>query len=135
MHFPPREQFQRSLRSWGVNSDSTLVLYDDAHTALLSRLYFLLDLYGFDMSQVKVLAGGSILGLFCLMPAPPTSTPDRQSTMRFAAATCPTPLMWSASTALTQNHKSGWMTRPWPRYIAQSRASKPFMPTAMTAFA
>ena len=60
MHFPPREQFQHSLRSWGINSDSTLVLYDDARTALLSRLYFLLDLYGFDMSRVKVLAGGTI---------------------------------------------------------------------------
>ena len=60
MHFPPREQFQRSLRSWGVNGDSTLVLYDDARTALLSRLYFLLDLYGFDMSRVKILAGGTI---------------------------------------------------------------------------
>lgn len=60
MHIPPREQFQQSLRSWGVNADSTLVLYDDARTALLSRLYFLLDLYGFDMSQVKVLAGGTI---------------------------------------------------------------------------
>ncbi len=60
MRFPSREAFQRTLRSWGVDDDSTLVLYDDSNTALLSRLYFLLKLYGFPMEQVKVLAGGTV---------------------------------------------------------------------------
>lgn len=41
-----------------MNDDSTLVLYDDARTALASRLYFLLALYGFPLEQVKVLNGG-----------------------------------------------------------------------------
>ena len=59
MRFPSRETFQQTLRGWGVNDDSTLVLYDDSNTALLSRLYFLLDLYRFNMDQVKVLSGGT----------------------------------------------------------------------------
>lgn len=59
MRFPSRETFQATLRSWGVNNNSTLVLYDDSNTALVSRLYFLLELYGFNMAQVKVLNGGT----------------------------------------------------------------------------
>ncbi|MES9831934.1 MAG: rhodanese-like domain-containing protein [Candidatus Thiodiazotropha sp. DIVDIV] len=59
MRFPPREVFQQRLRSWGVNNDSTLVLYDDSNTALVSRLYYLLDLYGFNLSQVKILNGST----------------------------------------------------------------------------
>lgn len=59
MRFPSRESFQETLRGWGVNDDSTLVLYDDSSTALTARLYFLLDLYGFDMSRVKILNGGT----------------------------------------------------------------------------
>ena len=60
MRFPSREAFQKTLRRWGVNDDSTLVLYDDSNTALLSRLYYLLELYGFNMKQVKVLDGGAV---------------------------------------------------------------------------
>ncbi|RMG54642.1 MAG: sulfurtransferase [Gammaproteobacteria bacterium] len=60
MRFPSREAFQATLRRWGVNDDSTLVLYDDSRTALTSRLYFLLALYGFDMNRVKILDGGTI---------------------------------------------------------------------------
>lgn len=59
MKYPSREQFQATLRRWGVNDDSTLVLYDDSRTALASRLYYLLELYGFDMSRVKILNGGT----------------------------------------------------------------------------
>lgn len=59
MRFPSRESFQQRLRDWGVNDDSILVLYDDSNTALISRLYYLLELYGFNMDQVKVLAGGT----------------------------------------------------------------------------
>lgn len=58
--FPSREAFQATLRRWGVNDDSTIVVYDDSRTALASRVYFLLDLYGFEMSRVKVMQGGSI---------------------------------------------------------------------------
>jgi len=36
------------------------VLYDDARTALASRLYFLLALYGFPLEQVKLLNGGTL---------------------------------------------------------------------------
>jgi len=59
MRFPSRETFQQRLRNWGVNDNSILVLYDDSNTALLSRLYYLLELYGFNMDQVKVLSGGT----------------------------------------------------------------------------
>ncbi len=60
MRFPSREAFQATLRGWGVNDDSTLVLYDDSNTALVSRLYFLLELYGFNMDQVKILNGSTV---------------------------------------------------------------------------
>ncbi|MBK1719913.1 sulfurtransferase [Thiocystis violacea] len=60
MRFPTRDAFQETLRGWGVNDDSTLVLYDDASTALTSRLYYLLELYGFDMERVKILDGGTL---------------------------------------------------------------------------
>jgi thiosulfate/3-mercaptopyruvate sulfurtransferase len=36
------------------------VLCDDSRTALTSRLYFMLELYGFNMAQVKILAGGTL---------------------------------------------------------------------------
>jgi thiosulfate/3-mercaptopyruvate sulfurtransferase len=60
MRFPSKEVFQATLRRWGVDDDSTLVLYDDSSTALASRLYFLLALYGFPMDRVKVLNGGTV---------------------------------------------------------------------------
>ena len=60
MRFPSREAFQATLRRWGIDDDSTLVLYDDSRTALASRLYYLLALYGYDMSRVKLLDGGTI---------------------------------------------------------------------------
>lgn len=59
MLFPSKDAFQATLRSWGVNDDSTIVLYDDSRTALTARLYYLLALYGFDMSRVKILDGGA----------------------------------------------------------------------------
>ena len=59
MRFPSYEVFQKRLRSWGINNDSNLVIYDDSSTALASRLYVMLKMYGFTMSQVKVLNGGT----------------------------------------------------------------------------
>ena len=60
MRFPAHEVFQERLRAWGVDNDSAIVLYDDSRTALTSRLYFMLELYGFNMEQVKVLNGGTL---------------------------------------------------------------------------
>lgn len=60
MRFPSKDAFQTTLRRWGIQDDSILVLYDDSRTALASRLYFLLALYGFPMEQVKVLNGGTV---------------------------------------------------------------------------
>ncbi|WP_416223995.1 sulfurtransferase [Thiohalophilus sp.] len=60
MRFPSKADFQSTLRGWGVNNDSLVVIYDDSRTALASRVYFLLELYGFDMSRVKILEGGTI---------------------------------------------------------------------------
>lgn len=59
MLFPSKDAFQATLRNWGVNNDSTLVLYDDSRSPMTARLYYLLELYGFDMSQVKILDGGA----------------------------------------------------------------------------
>jgi thiosulfate/3-mercaptopyruvate sulfurtransferase len=60
MRFPSRDAFQERLRGWGINDDSTLVLYDDSNTALVSRLYYLLEHYGFNMQQVKILNGSTV---------------------------------------------------------------------------
>lgn len=60
MRMPSKQAFQKTLRSWGINNDSTVVIYDDSSTALASRVYFLLDLFGFNMDQVKILEGGTI---------------------------------------------------------------------------
>lgn len=60
MRFSSREALQASLRRWGVNDDSTILIYDDARTALAARLYYLLELYGFDRSRIKILDGGTI---------------------------------------------------------------------------
>lgn len=60
MRIPSRQDFESRLRNWGINNDSTVVIYDDSSTALAARVYFLLDLYGFNMNQVKVLEGGTI---------------------------------------------------------------------------
>lgn len=60
MRFPSYQAFQERLRAWGINDDSILVLYDDARTALSSRLYFMLELYGFNLDQVKILNGGTL---------------------------------------------------------------------------
>ncbi|WP_157059398.1 sulfurtransferase [Bathymodiolus septemdierum thioautotrophic gill symbiont] len=59
MRFPSKKAFEDTLRRWGINNDSTIVIYDDSGTALASRVYFLLELYGFNMNQVKILNGGS----------------------------------------------------------------------------
>lgn len=60
MRFPGKDKFEQTLRSWGVNNDSTIVLYDDSSTALVARLYGMLELFGYDMSKVRVLDGGTI---------------------------------------------------------------------------
>ena len=59
MLLPDKDSFQATLRRWGVNDDSTIVLYDDSRSALAARVYYLLALYGFDLSRVKILDGGT----------------------------------------------------------------------------
>ncbi|OUD16169.1 sulfurtransferase [Thioflexithrix psekupsensis] len=56
--FPDHLTFQQRLREWGVNDDSLILIYDDSRTVLAARLYFMLELYGFNVSQVKILNGG-----------------------------------------------------------------------------
>lgn len=78
MKFPSREAFQATLRRWGIDNYSTIVVYDDSVTALASRILFLLDLYGFDMKRVKLLDGGAVgwTGFNELTKAP---TPPRKA--------------------------------------------------------
>ncbi|MEO5344181.1 MAG: rhodanese-like domain-containing protein, partial [Gammaproteobacteria bacterium SHHR-1] len=76
MRFPSRQAFEQTLRRWGVNDDSTLLLYDDSSTALAARLYYLLELYGFNMAQVKILNGGTLdWAAFEELTQEPTPTP------------------------------------------------------------
>ncbi len=86
MRFPSREVFQETLRGWGVNDDSTLVLYDDSSTALASRLYYLLDLFGFDMDQVKILNGGTIEWTVFNELSKEPSAPDEPGTVTLSEA-------------------------------------------------
>lgn len=60
MRLPVRDAFQATLRNWGVDDDSTLVIYDDSRSVLASRLYFLLAYHGYDMARVKILDGGAV---------------------------------------------------------------------------
>lgn len=60
MRFPDKNKFEQTLRSWGVNNGSTIVLYDDSRTALVARLYATLEMFGYDMSKVKILNGGTL---------------------------------------------------------------------------
>ncbi|MCG7871244.1 MAG: rhodanese-like domain-containing protein [Candidatus Thiodiazotropha lotti] len=86
MRFPSRDQFQSTLRQWGVNDDSTLLLYDDSNTALTSRLFYLLDLYGFNTEQVKILNGGTVdWSAFEEMTTDPTPQPKPGSVTLKAA--------------------------------------------------
>ena len=86
MAFPSRDAFQATLRGWGVNDDSTLVLYDDARSALAARLYYLLRLYGFNLDQVKILDGGALewSGLNELATEPTPAPPPGNVTLQEA---------------------------------------------------
>lgn len=88
MRFPSRAAFQATLRRWGINDDSTIVVYDDSSTALASRVMFLLDLYGFDMQRVKLLDGGTIgwTGFNELIKAPTAKRAPGKVSLKAAAA-------------------------------------------------
>jgi thiosulfate/3-mercaptopyruvate sulfurtransferase len=88
MRFPSRAAFQATLRRWGINDDSTVVVYDDSSTALASRALFLLDLYGFDMKRVKLLDGGTIgwTGFNELSKAPTPKRPPGKVTLKAATS-------------------------------------------------
>ena len=87
MRFPSREAFQATLRRWGINDDSTIVVYDDSVTALASRVLFLLDLFGFDMKRVKLLDGGTVgwQGFNELTKAPSRERPSGKVSLKPAA--------------------------------------------------
>jgi len=88
MRFPSRAAFQATLRRWGINDDSTVVVYDDSSTALASRVIYLLDLYGFDMKRVKLLDGGTIgwTGFNELTKAPTAPRAPGKVTLKAAPA-------------------------------------------------
>jgi thiosulfate/3-mercaptopyruvate sulfurtransferase len=76
MRLPARQSFEATLRRWGINNDSTIVIYDDSRSALASRLYFLLALYGYDMQRVRILDGGTV-GWTAFNELSQTPTPPR----------------------------------------------------------
>ena len=53
---PMPEDFQAAARSWGINDDSQVVVYDDAGALSAARAWWLLKHAGFE--QVQVLDGG-----------------------------------------------------------------------------
>ena len=95
MRFPTRAAFQATLRRWGIDDDSTVVVYDDSSTALASRVMFLLDLYGFDMQRVKLLDGGTI-GWTGFNELSKTPTPQRAAgKVRLKAASATAMVGWT----------------------------------------
>jgi len=60
LRYPSRSQFQKTLRDWGVNNGSLIIIYGDTRTVMSARLYFLLDLHGFDMARVRILNGSTL---------------------------------------------------------------------------
>ena len=95
MRFPTRAAFQATLRRWGIDDDSTVVVYDDSSTALASRVMFLLDLYGFDMQRVKLLDGGTI-GWTGFNELSKTPTPQRVAgKVRLKAASATAMVGWT----------------------------------------
>ena len=93
MRFPSRAAFQATLRRWGINDDSTVVVYDDSSTALASRVIYLLDLYGFDAKRVKLLDGGTIgwTGFNELTKAPTAKRTPGKVTLKPAPAAAQVP--------------------------------------------
>ena len=53
---PSAQQFQQTMRRYGVNADTLVVAYDDQRFAFASRLWWLLRFFGHD--KVCVLDGG-----------------------------------------------------------------------------
>lgn len=52
----PREPMEKIFRSWGINDDSIVVVYDHGETMLASRLFY--SLYYWGVKNVYILDGG-----------------------------------------------------------------------------
>lgn len=58
--YPTAKQFEDLMQSLGIKNQDTVVAYDDHHGIFASRMIFLMELYGHELSKLKVLDGGIV---------------------------------------------------------------------------
>ncbi len=56
--YPGMEQFIDLMERLGIDNNTTVVAYDDHHGIFASRMIFVMELYGHDVSKLKILDGG-----------------------------------------------------------------------------
>lgn len=58
--YPTVEQFERLLQQLGIDNDTVVVAYDDKFSLFASRFLVLMEIYGHDISKLKLLDGGIV---------------------------------------------------------------------------
>ncbi len=56
--YPRLQQFLDLMKRLGIDNNTTVVAYDDHHSIFASRMFFVMELYGHDVSKLKILDGG-----------------------------------------------------------------------------
>ncbi len=56
--YPGINQFLELMKRLGIDNNTTVVAYDDHHGIFASRMIFVMELYGHDVSKLKILDGG-----------------------------------------------------------------------------
>ena len=58
--YPTAQQFAELLSHLGIDNDTTVVAYDDKFGLFASRFLVLMEIYGHDISKLKLLDGGMV---------------------------------------------------------------------------
>ena len=59
-HYPTKEQFEKFMPWLGIDKDTIVVAYDDKFGLFASRFLVIMELYGHDNNNLKLLNGGSV---------------------------------------------------------------------------
>lgn len=59
-HYPTKEQFEKLMPWLGIDKDTIVVAYDDKFGLFASRFLVIMELYGHDNNNLKLLNGGSV---------------------------------------------------------------------------
>jgi thiosulfate/3-mercaptopyruvate sulfurtransferase len=58
--YPSKEQFEKLMMRLGIDKDTTVIAYDDTYGLFASRFLVMMELYGHDNDNLKLLNGGSV---------------------------------------------------------------------------